>query len=247
MQQNRKNKVKQCLTPLINFIFPPRCVFCRTLLSLSAAEMICMDCENNLPYCLAGNRCDRCGKPLESGARLCGHCRSNPPPPYKKICSPYIYKDQVSRALVRFKRERYQSFAGVFARHMRVVVEHDCPNTAFDYVLSVPPRPERMRNEGYDQAERLARALAKELGVPYLSGAMRQRENRRKQSGLNYEARQRNTQGNFEVRKGKILLGRTVLLVDDICTTRATLKECAGVLRTAGAAAVYCATAATTV
>lgn len=231
---------------LRNFFFPPRCVFCRTPLPLSAKELLCLRCGNTLPYCLAAPRCSRCGKPLaETGAKLCGHCRETPAPAYVRISSPYRYEGTVKEALLRFKHARFQCYATVFAAHMRAVAAYDYGGVTFDWVVSVPPRPERMRRDGYDQAECLAKELARQLKLPYLRNAMRQRENRAKQSGLDYAQRLENVKGNFLAVRPNRLRDKTVLLVDDICTTRATLDACAKALREAGAAQVYCITAAT--
>lgn len=238
--------MKKMIMRAVNFLFPARCIFCGRLLPLLAREMICLDCENGLPYAMAGNRCGRCGKPVKMKGGLCEHCRRNPYPAYKKISSPYLYKDSVRYAMLRFKRKKHRSFAWVFARRMKAVCDYDCPNVTFDFVVSVPPRAERMRKEGYDQAKNLAQTLARQMGIPYLWGAMKQKTQRKKQSDLSYEERIVNAKGNYRVRRIRKVSGKTILLVDDICTTRATLQECAAALKAAKAAAVYCVTAATT-
>lgn len=241
----RKKKLKW-LRKIRDFFFPPRCTFCRRSLPAGTEHLICIACENNLPYCLAADRCQRCGKPVEDGERCCRFCKSFQNSPYVRISAPYMYQDAVRSALLRFKHERYRCYADVFARHMRAVVKHDCREVEFDCVVSVPPRLERMRREGYDQAACLAQKLSAEMGIPRADGVLRQRENRQKQSGLGYGERLENAKGNFVVQKPGSIVGKTVLLVDDICTTRATLWHCAFALRNAGAASVYCVTVATT-
>ena len=102
-----------------------------------------------------------------------------------------------------------------------------------------------MRKEGYDQAETLAAAVAKQMELPYLGGVLYQSENRKKQSALSARERRVNVRGNYAVRKKSAVQGKCILLVDDITTTGATIQECAKVLRGAGAKAVYAAAAAT--
>ncbi len=127
---------------------------------------------------------------------------------------------------------------------MAVVLGQDCPHAEFDIVVAVPPRKERMQKENYDQARTLAGTLAKELGIPFRGGVLCQVENGRKQSDLTLEERWCNVQGNFRVVLNHVILEKRILLVDDICTTGATLNECAKVLREAGAKTVYSVVAA---
>ncbi|MBE5041057.1 ComF family protein [Oscillospiraceae bacterium DSM 107454] len=179
--------------------------------------------------------------------KKCDFCRVYPNLPFERICSAYVYEGKAKEALKRFKRERYQGYAQEFAEYLKAVVEYDCTNVKFDVVISVPPRPERMKKEGYDQARCLAKELAGRMNVTYLESVMRQKEKRAKQSGLGRAARMKNVKGNYVVRKPEEIAGKVVLLVDDICTTRATFLECAKMLKEAEAAAVYCASAATTI
>ncbi len=227
-----------------NLFFPRRCTFCRKLLPLKASQSICTDCMNKLPFTLVHHRCRRCGRPVLAGEKLCHHCRGDVKPAYLGISAPYLYAEPVRSAMLRFKRERYQGYAQIFAEHMRILLFHDCPGRVFDWVVSAPPRGQRMRKEGYDQAAHLGKTLAKKMGIPYLPSALCQKETREKQSSLLREKRFDNIAGNIKVIKPKAVAGKRILLVDDVTTTGATLKEAAKMLRKAGAKEVYCATAA---
>lgn len=96
------------------------------------------------------------------------------------------------------------------------------------------------------QAGFLAEHVAKGLHIPYLRRMLYQKENRKKQSELDFMARFENVNENFVVRKPMLVSGKTILVIDDVCTSRATLNECARALKMAGAKEVYCATVATT-
>lgn len=230
-----------------NLLFPGKCVFCGTLLSLGTNKehAVCAACEKKLPYCVALPRCKACGKPVEEPAVYCELCRKTTKRPYAKMSAPYLYREPVKGSVVRFKRERQQGYAKVYARHMQAVLDYDCTEKSFDVAVSVPPRKKRMREEGYDQAACLAQELAKRMGIPYFARVLKQKENRKKQSDLTAAERYRNARGNYLVCKPAVVREKTVLLIDDVCTTGATLAECARVLREVGAAKVYCATAAT--
>ena len=117
---------------------------------------------------------------------------------------------------------------------------------AFDTVTWVPVSPRRLRQRGYDQARLLAEEAARVLEVPALPLLSKGR-NTEAQSGLDGDAARRaNVLGVYEAVDPERISGHRILLVDDICTTGATLAECARVLREAGAADVVCAAAALT-
>ena len=103
-----------------------------------------------------------------------------------------------------------------------------------EIVVPVPLHPERLRERGFNQAERIARAL-------FPKGRLRPKALSRRvpgppQAGLDLKARRRNVRGAFEPGEG--LKGRAVLLVDDVITTGATVSECARALKRAGAVRV---------
>ncbi len=239
----------QCKEALLNgwknLLFPRRCIFCGKLLPLFDGTGVCTHCFQELPFSLAYCRCTACGRPVEKGKVYCRHCFGRNDLGYDGVSAAYLYRGKVRQALLRFKRERYQNYALVFAEHMAVLLQYDRSGMTFDLVVSVPPRPKRMQKEGYDQAKCLARRLAKRMGIPYLAKVMKQKEKREKQSSLSMEERFANVSGNFQVIRPDAVCGKRILLVDDIFTTGATLGECAKTLRSAGAKQVYGAVAAT--
>jgi len=100
----------------------------------------------------------------------------------------------------------------------------------------VPLHERRRRRRGYNQAELLGRELARICGLPVVTGLVRLRDTPA-QVGLDRVRRQANVAGAFRW-EGKELARRSLLLVDDVATTGATLEACAGALKAAGAGAV---------
>ncbi len=223
-------------------LFPHRCVFCRRILPLSAQKSVCLECMRTIPFCLSKNRCRQCGRPIAERQSYCFSCSSRTKA-HSGISAPYFYQEPAKSAILRFKKEKYQSYANTFAIDMAIVLNYECGARVFDMIVSVPPRLLRMKNDGYDQAERLAQALGRQLKLPYVSGVMKQKEKRRKQSSLSAEERVLNAKGNYLVNRPKLVEGKRILLVDDVCTTGATLNECAKILKEAGAKEIYCAVA----
>lgn len=135
------------------------------------------------------------------------------------------YKHGASTAAERVLTE----LAGHLARKVSGVA-----STQPDLVLPVPLHERRLRERGFNQAEQLARQVARALGVPLETRMLRRARATDSQQGLGRKARHRNVRGAF-VWDGDPLAGQRVLVVDDVATTGATLDALAGVLRTAGA------------
>ena len=117
----------------------------------------------------------------------------------------------------------------------------------FDCVCEVPMRGRDRRRRGYNQAELLAKHTAKLLNIPHKKRLLIKTKNTKTQHSQNMEQRWMNIRNVFAVNSKYDVTGKTVLLIDDIKTTGATLDECARTLKLKGALEVYCATALITV
>ena len=115
----------------------------------------------------------------------------------------------------------------------------------FDLVTAVPLHWRRRWQRGFNQAELLAREIARKSGVPF-AVALRRVKSTRAQAGLSNTARRRNVGAAFALRHGLggTLAGKRVLLIDDVMTTGSTAAACARALKDAGAARVELLTVA---
>lgn len=236
--------VKRIFLGLKNIIYPPKCIFCRRFLSLSAESNICEECMESLPFSLPFPSCKKCGRPILEDAPLCHRCRKGFAMSFTKVLSVYLYEDKVRQALLRFKMEKFRSYGKAFAVALATTIQREFPHQTFDCLVAVPPRKKKSDYRKYDQGKVLASALARELKIPYLRRVLRQKEARAKQSSLIFEERWGNVLDNFLVVREKDVRGKRILLVDDICTTGATLNECAKMLKKAGATEVFAAVVA---
>lgn len=104
-----------------------------------------------------------------------------------------------------------------------------------DLLCCVPLSKKRYWWRGFNQSERMAVILARNIEKPFYDGLVRHSFHRR-QVGLSRKERMKNVKGVFEIKRGEEnFVGKNILLVDDVCTTMATLNECAQVLKKAGA------------
>ena len=200
---------------ILNLLFPPKCPFCGRVLE---EVSICSDCEKTLPWT----------EETLAERKLAGGLR---------VAAPLWYEEAVRDGLLRLK------FCGGSAAAVplgEVVARCAAERFSgeFDTVTWVPVSRKRLRKRGYDQAELLARAMCRQWNVRPERLLVKTVDNPA-QSGIHdAAARRANVLGVYD--PAGDAAGRRILLVDDICTTGATLTECARVLRDAGAADVVC-------
>ncbi len=152
------------------------------------------------------------------------------------VRSCYIYSGPIRRALHRLKFHGQYRLARTMATWMaegwaRFAMEADI-------LIPVPASPARQRQRGYNQAAMLARALGEHLALPVLPQALRRMRATPSQVGLARQARRANVQGAFAA-DPQWVRGKRIVVVDDVCTSGATLEACAAALYQAGARSVW--------
>lgn len=226
-------------TRLADWLFPPRCAVCGAVIRIGAA--LCDDCMDELPAALwLQPRCSRCGKP--AGGCICGHYA---PPAFDCCTAAILYDNRTAAAIDLLKRTPNSPIAGQLAQLLAQAVREQMAKEHFCCVTAVPMHPAQQQRRGHNQAETLARALAKQLGLAFRPAPLLQGEKKQDQHSLTLQQRIQNAAQSYTLAPNAHLSGN-VLLVDDVLTSAATLQSCAALLRQAGAARVCCATAATT-
>ena len=206
---------------LNHFLFPPKCILCGRLLGAGELD-------------------------------LCRECRTAAPEhPQEKLKLQFIdsataiwyYRGSVRDSLHRFKFRKARHLAQPYGRMMAMKLLSSGPEIP-DLVTWVPISPLRKLFRGYDQDELLAKAVARELGLPCLPLLKKVRHNRPQSGITGYAQRRANVMGVYRTRNEEKISGARILLVDDILTTGATVSECARMLLTAGAKEIHCAVVA---
>lgn len=149
----------------------------------------------------------------------------------------FAYRGSMRRALAALKYTGASRLAAGLADAAAPTLRDLLTVTGPATLVPIPLHLERQRSRGYNQAELVARRLGRRVGLPVASPLERTRPTT-KQHRLNRAARLQNLQGAFVMRRAA-WVPDTVILVDDIITTTATLESCATVLRTGGSSAVY--------
>ena len=142
------------------------------------------------------------------------------------------------RAILLLKFENIDSLGKLFSQKLAEVVVDGGAAFQADVVVPVPLHRQWDRERDYNQAARIAKPLAKRLGLPYKSVLLTRIRPRPDKHLLSYEERWESVRGAFATRPGSQVDNLRVLLVDDVMTSGATLDSCAKTLREAGARSV---------
>lgn len=152
-----------------------------------------------------------------------------------------VYTPPLREAIHAFKYEGSPALSQPLARFLADVWQQQCIQA--DVIVPVPLHPKRQRERGYNQSEHLARHLSTLIGVPVDPRALKRSRHTEQQASLGAAERVRNVQGAFAALPERSN-GKLIVLLDDVCTTGATLCECASALLRAGAASVCALTLA---
>ncbi len=232
---------------IIKFFFPEQCVFCDKILEPDSKENVCIECavkiaESDIRLC-----CTKCGKPVVSYGkrRLCHFCYDHPTKYFDRIASSFEYDQLVKDSVLRFKKQGIPSYAKTYANFLCETVCEHYGDISFDFICCAPSHTDKKREQGFDNVELIAKHLSPLTHIPLMKNAIRKIRQTPRQTGLNFHEREENLK-NSMVADSQAVSGKTFLLVDDVCTTRATIIECSRALKQAGAKHVYAVTFATT-
>jgi ComF family protein len=224
---------------ILDLLYPPRCQVCR--------------CFNPQPFCTAclesieliqPPMCRRCGTPFDpqaTGPDECSDCRRDVSSPIAWSRSAGLYDGSLRKAILALKFLGRRSLAPALADLLASALPHDA---TIDVVCPVPLHLHRLSERGFNQSELLAQYFCEQASLPHDPHFLYRARPTIPQVALPRQERGRNVRGAFALSDGKLAKDLHVLLIDDIHTTGSTLRECARILRKAGAAEVYVLTVA---
>ncbi|WP_428897366.1 comF family protein [Parelusimicrobium proximum] len=231
------NKIENVKNIFLHILFPRTCFHCKADLERNGTAPLCEKCMANTDS--PRIYCKRCGRELSSGGAHCFDCRGSKAAKYKCsiIRSAFILTPQMLSLVHAFKYHHYTSLSEFFIPAMQdAFISHPELHGA-NVIMPVPLHKSKERKRGYNQSALLAEGLAAALDIPYNNTSLKRVKNTVSQTTLSKKERKENTLTAFAA-EGDVK-GKTVLLIDDISTTSATLEACAAALKKAKAKKVF--------
>lgn len=212
----------------LDLFFPPHCAGCQRI-----GHLLC-------PHCLETMRpltvplCQHCGTPLPVPGAICAICQ------HQRLAldglrSLHLHQGPLRSAIHALKYIGQQRLAEPLGQLLAEAFTHYGLHS--EAIIPLPLHVQRQRERGFNQACLLARICAERLRLPCLNNFVIRQRATRAQVGLNAYQRRQNVAGAFALAPGVqpgTLPYRSVLLIDDVCTTGATLEACAALLYSAG-------------
>ena len=234
--------LQEACDALAALVFPAPCHICEATLDTASRIPVCRGCLESLRP-LSGPMCQTCGRPFVSAVAatarqpLCHACRRGVYA-FDLARSYGAYDGPMVRAITLLKYHAVTPLAGWFAARLAELVARQAKAFVADVVVPVPLHATRLRERGYNQAELIARPLARRLRLPFRSYLLVRTRPRPDKLKLSRQERWRTVRGAYAIHTGNRVDNLRVLLVDDVFTSGATLDACARALRHAGAASV---------
>ena len=226
------SSVRFLLKSLADFIYPPICYGCDTEVE---EGLVCEGCRLALfTHELAV--CPKCHRPCASSSRDCGQC--DIPFSLSRVRALGIYAPPFDKLVHAFKYSGKTKVGELLGQALAALVKQDEVLSAADAVCPVPLHPARLRERGFNQSLLLAAAIAMSTRIPLVECLRRTRYTPTQTAKASPEKRLKNVRGAFQIRPDAGIAGKTVLLVDDVMTTGATLDQAAQALLKGEAASV---------
>lgn len=225
---------------MLDWIFPQRCLVCRKFLKKEQTSL-CHICEEIWPQ-IGSSSCPQCSYPYtnsSSPSHLCGDCLTYPKQ-CLKVRALGVYRGVLLEMIHRLKYSHEEHLAHFLGGRMAGM----CDGSACDLILPVPMTKRRLRERGYNQSVLLAKTLAriwKKECDPFL---LKKVDDTPPQAQLQGKERRKNLRKVFSLQEPRQIEGKSVLLVDDVYTTGATVEALTAILIDAGALEVCAAVVA---
>ncbi len=216
---------------LLDLVFPKLCLGCR-----SEGAFLCPTCADGLQF--HAPQCPVCAKRNFSGL-VCPTCQEKSA--LRRFLAPFSYREPLVRDLIHaYKYEGLRSLKSLLASEIVSFLNfYGIRPQPGSMLVPIPLHRSRERERGFNQAALLAKELGVRLDLPVAPLLTRRRATEQQIAMSSYDKRRANVARAFAVRRPEEVAGKTIVLVDDVSTSGATLSEAARVLRAAGARTVW--------
>ena len=226
-----------------SIIFPSACRICEQELTTASRLPICENCLSSFAR-ITGPHCERCGQPWDDDndqydllPLQCQNCATHNFH-FAQVRSLGPYQGALVRAILLLKYERLEPLGHWFAKRLAECAQSDLALRKATIIVPVPLHPLRKKERGFNQVDLFAKPLARLMNLPYRPILLMRTRPRPERHLLTHDERWDAVRGAFAMHSGGRVDNLSVLLLDDVMTTGATLDACAGALRDAGAESV---------
>ncbi len=231
---------------ILSFFIPQACIACRSLLDFSEESSVCPSCTKELKP-LSSSICEQCGDPFpheEVASHLCGECLTNPPP-FEWARSVFELEPKLAQMIHAAKYKGDTPSLQWLGKQIEKEWPRYKKKIVLDWIVPVPLHPFRLLKRGFNQSLLIALSFSKRIQVPLEFKNLKRKMHEKSQVSRTREERLQQIRGSFAVKNSAVFKNKKILLIDDVYTTGATLRECAKVLKKCGAT-VYALTLART-
>lgn len=232
--------IKSMLNELLDVFYPKgeSCRFCDKALN-SWEVMWCIKCKEKIDSARKNfYSCSKCARFITTKRELCSFCQNNEYEfVYAKSVS--IYEGLLKDAVQDFKYRKKQSLAEPLGRLLALTALKEKSFLDCDIILPVPMFSRKLKERGFNQAEVLAYEVSGQLKIAHDFSILKKNYHTADMTGLSKTERHDNLLGVFSVKDNKRILGKNILLIDDIFTTGFTVSFCSETLNNAGAKGVF--------
>ena len=210
------------LNKIINYVYPKVCGFCNKIIS---EEYTCKNCQEKLKYMYESER------QLVSVNKY-----------FDILICAYKYKGIIRSKILQYKFKNKKYLYTTLSQ--RLIELLNMYSNEIDIIIPVPIHFMRAFNRGYNQSFLIARFIAKKIDKELKNNILKKVRNNKPQSLLTANKRKNNVYNAYKLIRADAIKGKTILLIDDIYTTGATVNECSKVLKENGAKKIIVATVA---
>jgi len=212
----------------LDLFFPKFCVGCK-----KEGSWLCKSCQKNI-IAVVSQVCPQCGR-LNLQGKYCSRCQKGKF--LKGIIAALYYEEGPTKEIIHnLKYNSVIELAPVLGKAMAKTLKDNILGENI-FITWAPLHPRRLAQRGFNQSELLAKTIAKESKLP-MANLLLKKKNTKRQVELKGDRRRKNLAGVFTFKKCDIR-GKTIVIIDDVTTTGATLNECAKVLKEKGAKEIW--------